>query len=87
MHFDRFYDADSTIVLFDFAVAFPSVNHEFIFMVLERMRLPPALIKTLRIMYDHNYTQTCVLTVRSSMGSTSDPAFGKGVQHQVACLP
>ena len=45
------------IVLFDFAAAFPSLGHSYLIRVLEHLRLPPALLCYVRMLYGGNRCQ------------------------------
>jgi hypothetical protein len=51
IRFTKFYAENSGIVLFDFAAAFPSIAHAWIFMVLKTMQLPEHVIATIRRLY------------------------------------
>jgi hypothetical protein len=52
IRFVKYYAAKSGIVLFDFAAAFPSLAHCFIFLVLLTMKFPQFLIDIIRKLYE-----------------------------------
>ena len=52
--YDRFYPGKSGIILVDFAAAFPSLSHEYLFWVLERMGIPEFFLEALRQLYRNN---------------------------------
>jgi endonuclease/exonuclease/phosphatase family metal-dependent hydrolase len=51
IRFVKFYAGNSGIILFDFAAAFPSIAHDWIFRVLRAMALPPFLIDLIQRLY------------------------------------
>jgi exonuclease III len=52
IRFVKFYSANSGIVLFDFAAAFPSLAHAWIFIVLLTMQFPTFLIDVIKLLYE-----------------------------------
>ena len=40
-------------ILFDFATAFPSIAHDWIFLVLERLGIPEDIRRLLRLLYSN----------------------------------
>jgi hypothetical protein len=56
--FRRGYPSAAAI-LFDFKAAFPSLAHDFIFLVLEKMKIPAHIITAIRRLYEDNIMNVC----------------------------
>jgi hypothetical protein len=49
----------AALILFDFRAAFPSLAHDFIFLVLESMKIPAHIIKAIRRLYENCIMHIC----------------------------
>jgi hypothetical protein len=53
IHLCKHFAAESGMILFDFASAFPSLGHSFIFAALRRLGVPDYILTALRKLYTH----------------------------------
>ena len=51
---------NSIMMFYDFAVAFPSIAHHWIYFVLECMRLPSPLVRVIAKLYENCACQICI---------------------------
>jgi hypothetical protein len=51
LHLDQNYNTGSGVILFDFASAFPSLSHDYIFAALHRLGVPPMILRALHSLY------------------------------------
>ena len=69
---------NGALFLFDFRAAFPSVAHEYIFLVLRHIGFPQAMLRFLRALYDRN---KCLL----SIGGSTLPGFNMSCGIRQGC--
>ena len=70
------------IVLFDFAAAFPSISHEFMFEVLESVGVPRKLLNLIKAMYDN---VRCSFTINGGKQDGFSLHVGTVLDKRVLC--
>jgi hypothetical protein len=51
LHLEEYFDHDAGVILFDFAAAFPSLSHRYIFAALHKLGVPPRVLRAINALY------------------------------------